>query len=150
MNVPLFDLTRQYESIKEEILEQMDQVITSGKVILGPNVKQLEECISNFIEVEHGIGVANGSDALFIALKALGITEGDEVVTTPYSFFATVSCITRLGATPVFVDIDPVTFNLDLNQVESILQDENHHEKVKALIPVHIFGQTVDLERLES
>src|SRR6056297_1319977 len=121
MNVPLFDLTRQYESIKEEILEQMDQVITSGKVILGPNVKQLEESISNFVAVEHGIGVANGSDALFIALKALGIGEGDEVVTTPYSFFATVSCITRLGATPVFVDIDPVTFNLDLDQVEAMM-----------------------------
>ncbi|MDN5360869.1 MAG: hypothetical protein PWQ84_1932 [Thermotogaceae bacterium] len=149
MNVPLFDLTRQYEGLREEILEQMDQVMSSGQVILGPNVKALEATIANYLNVKHGIGVANGSDALFIALKALGIGEGDEVITTPYSFFATVSCITRLRATPVFVDIDRETFNLDLNQVEAILQDKNHEEKVKAMIPVHIFGQTVDLERLE-
>ncbi|MEA1883769.1 MAG: DegT/DnrJ/EryC1/StrS family aminotransferase [Thermotogota bacterium] len=149
MKVPLFELTQQYEDIREEILEQIDQVIRSGKVILGPNVKALETSIAKYLNIKHGVGVANGSDALFIALKALGIGAGDEVITTPYSFFATVSCITRLGATPVFVDIDPVIFNLDLNQVETILQDKNHQEKVKAMIPVHIFGQTVDLERLE-
>jgi len=149
MKVPLFDMTRQYESFKDEMLSAMDRVITSGRVILGPEVSELEKSIADYVGSDYGIGVANGSDALFIALDALGIKEGDYVITTPYSFFATVSCITRLGATPIFADIDPVTFNVDLDQTEEILKNHPKKEQIKAFIPVHIFGQTVDLEKLK-
>jgi len=149
MKVPLFDITRQYEKLRHEILEAIDSVISSGRVILGENVRKLEEEIAEFAGVRHGIGVANGSDALYIALKALGIGEGDYVITTPYTFFATASCITRNGATPIFADIDPETFNINLDLVEEILNSHPQREKIKALIPVHLFGQTVNLERLE-
>lgn len=150
MKVPLFDIIRQYNSFKEEMLYAIDQVISSGSVILGPEVNKLETTIAHYVGAKEGIGVANGSDALFIALDAMGIKEGDHVITTPYSFFATVSCITRLGAIPVFADIDPITFNIDLNQVEEILKNHPQKEKIKAIIPVHLFGQTVDLEKLET
>ena len=150
MNVPLFDITRQYNSFKEEMLNAIDQVIASGQVILGPEVRKLETDIAYYVGVKEGIGVANGSDALYIALDAMGIKEGDYVITTPYSFFATVSCITRLGAIPIFVDIDPVTYNIDLNQVELIMNNHPQKDKIKAIIPVHLFGQTVDLEKLEG
>jgi len=150
MKVPLFDITRQYETFKEEMLEAIDQVIRSGNVIQGPEVTKLEKSIAKYVGAKEGIGVANGSDALFIALDALGIKEGDSVITTPYSFFATVSCITRLGAIPIFADIDPETFNINLDRVEEILNKHPKKEKIKAIIPVHLFGQTVDLERLAS
>jgi dTDP-4-amino-4,6-dideoxygalactose transaminase len=150
MRVPLFDMTRQYESLKDEMLSAMDGVIASGRVILGPEVSKLEKGIAEYVGADYGIGVANGSDALFIALDALGIKEGNYVITTPYSFFATVSCITRLGAIPIFSDIDPITFNVDLNEVENILTNHPKKEKIKAFIPVHIFGQTVDLERIAA
>ncbi len=150
VNVPLFNMTRQYEGFKDEMLSAMDKVISSGRVILGSEVSSLEKNIAEYVGSDHGIGVANGSDALFIALDALGIKEGDYVITTPYSFFATVSCITRLDAVPVFADIDPTTFNVDLDKVEYILKNHPQKDKIKAFIPVHIFGQTVDLERLVS
>lgn len=150
MNVPLFDLTRQYKNLKKEMIDVFDSVLSNGRVILGENVKKLEEEISDYIGVKHGIGVANGSDALFIALRALGIKEGDYVITTPYTFFATASCITRNGANPIFVDIDPETYNLNLDQVEEMLENHPKKESIKAVIPVHVFGQTVDLERLEK
>jgi len=148
MKVPLFDITRQYEKIRHEILETIDSVISSGRVILGENVRKLEEEIAEFVGVKYGIGVANGSDALYIALKALGVGKGDYVITTPYTFFATASCITRNGATPIFVDIDPETYNINLDHVENVLKTHPQRERIKALIPVHLFGQTVDLERL--
>jgi dTDP-4-amino-4,6-dideoxygalactose transaminase len=150
MKVPLFDITRQYNSFKEEMLQAIDQVISSGQVILGPEVSKLETTIADYVGVKEGIGVANGSDALFIALDAMGIKERDHVITTPYSFFATVSCITRLGAIPIFADIDPITFNINLNQVEEILKNHPQKDKIKTIIPVHLFGQTVDLEKLEA
>ncbi|AKI96521.1 DegT/DnrJ/EryC1/StrS family aminotransferase [Kosmotoga pacifica] len=149
MKIPLFDLTRQYIKIRQEILTEIDKVISSGRVILGENVSLFEEEIANFVGVKHAIGVANGSDALFIALKALGIGEGDYVITTPYTFFATVSCITRNRAIPIFVDIDPVTYNIDLDKVEEVLTSHPNRDRIKAFIPVHLFGQTVNLERLE-
>ena len=148
MKVPLFDITRQYEKIRHEILDTIDSVISSGRVILGENVRKLEKEIAEFVGVKYGIGVANGSDALYIALKALGVGEGDYVITTPYTFFATASCITRNGATPIFVDIDPETYNINLDHVENVLKTHPQRERIKALIPVHLFGQTVDLERL--
>ncbi|AEH52033.1 DegT/DnrJ/EryC1/StrS family aminotransferase [Pseudothermotoga thermarum] len=150
MKVPLFDLTRQYQSIRSEILNCIDEVLKSGRVILGPNVERLENEIASYIGVRYAIGVANGSDALYIAVKALNIGEGDLVITTPFTFFATVSCITRNRASFIFADIDEETFNVDLNEVEKILQEHPNKERIKAFIPVHLFGRTIDLERLEN
>jgi len=149
-DVPLFDLTRQYEVIREDVLEAIDEAIKSGKLILGPKVKAFEQKMAEISGVRYGVGVANGSDALYIALKALGIGEGDYVITSPFTFFATASCITRNGATPIFADIDPETFNLDLDQVEEILKTHKKSDRIKAILPVHIFGQTMDLERLAT
>ncbi|MEN3008455.1 DegT/DnrJ/EryC1/StrS family aminotransferase [Pseudothermotoga sp.] len=149
MRVPLFDMTRQYESLRDEILTAVDSVFKSGRLIMGENVEKFEEEIANYLGVKHAIGVANGSDALYIAVKSLGITHGDYVITTPFTFFATVSCITRNNATPIFVDIDEDTFNVDLDQIEHVLRTHPYREKIKAIIPVHLFGRTVDLERLE-
>ncbi len=150
MKVPLFDLTRQYETIRTEILNVVDGVLKSGRVILGPNVENLEKEIADYIGVKHAVGVANGSDALYIAVKALGIGPGDVVLTTPFTFFATVSCVTRNNAEVVFADIDDETLNIDLDQVEAILQSHPKKDRIKALIPVHLFGRTMNLERLES
>jgi len=159
LKIPLFDLTRQYNQLKDEIIQSIDRVISSGRVILGREVEKLESELANYIGIKYGIGVANGSDALVIALRAMGIKEGDCVITTPYTFFATASCIVRLGGIPVFVDIDPVTYNIDLDMVEELLSGQMKFKvkgkvvdpkKIKAIIPVHLFGQTVDLERLEN
>ncbi|SHH43798.1 DegT/DnrJ/EryC1/StrS family aminotransferase [Thermosipho atlanticus] len=142
--IPLFDLTRQYKKIKNEILSAIDKVLENGRVILGEEVKKLETNISNYIGVKYGIGVANGSDALVIALRAMGMKNGDKVITTPYTFFATASAIVRNNGIPIFVDVDKESYNIDLNQVENILKKE----KVFGIIPVHLFGQTLDLEGL--
>ncbi|WP_448531368.1 DegT/DnrJ/EryC1/StrS family aminotransferase [Pseudothermotoga sp.] len=149
MKVPLFDMTRQYESLRDEILSVVDSVFKSGRVIMGENVKKFEEEMQNYVGVKHAIGVANGSDAVYIAVRSLGIEDGDLVITTAFTFFATVSCITRNGGTPIFVDIDERTFNIDLDQVESVLKNHPSRGRIKAVIPVHLFGRTVDLERLE-
>lgn len=106
--------------------------------------------MQDYLNVKHAIGVANGSDALYIAVRSLGIGDGDLVITTAFTFFATVSCITRNGGTPIFVDIDERTFNIDLDQVESVLKNHPSRGRIKAVIPVHLFGRTVDLERLEQ
>ncbi len=150
MHIPLFDLTRQYNQLREEILQKIDEALLNGRVILGEAVKELEKSVAELIGVKHGIGVANGSDALLIAVAALGIGRGDYVITTPYTFFATVSCITRNGATPLFADIDPVTYNINLDEVEEILRTHPKREKIRAIIPVHLFGRAIDLERLEK
>ncbi|MBO8139442.1 MAG: DegT/DnrJ/EryC1/StrS family aminotransferase [Thermosipho sp. (in: Bacteria)] len=142
--IPLFDLTRQYKEIKDEILDALNKVIENGRVILGEEVEKLENNIAKFIGVKYGIGVASGSDALVIALRAMDIKEGDKVITTPYTFFATASAIIRNKGIPIFVDVDKNTYNIDLNQVEKILKNE----KIFGIIPVHLFGQTVDLEGL--
>lgn len=150
MKIPLFDVTRQYHEIRDEILHTVDEVLKSGRFIMGPNVEAFEKEMATYVGVKHAIGVANGSDALYIAVKSLGISEGDYVITTAFSFFATASCITRNGAIPIFVDIDPKTFNIDLDQVEEALKNHPQKSKIKAVIPVHLFGRTVDLERLEK
>jgi dTDP-4-amino-4,6-dideoxygalactose transaminase len=150
MHIPLFDLTRQYNQLREEILQKIDEALLNGRVILGEAVKELEKSVAELIGVKHGIGVANGSDALLIAVAALGIGRGDYVITTPYTFFATVSCITRNGATPLFADIDPVTYNINLDEVEEIQRTHPKREKIRAIIPVHLFGRAIDLERLEK
>ena len=150
MHIPLFDLTRQYSDLREEILGKIDEALLGGRVILGEAVKELEQSVADLIGVKHAIGVANGSDALLIAVAALGIGPGDYVITTPYTFFATVSSITRNGATPIFADIDPITYNIDLDKVEELLQTHPERERIKAIIPVHLFGQSMELGRLEN
>ncbi|GAW94011.1 DegT/DnrJ/EryC1/StrS family aminotransferase [Calderihabitans maritimus] len=143
MGIPLLDLKAQYESIKEEIDAAVVQVLESGRYILGPNVAELEKEIARLTGTRYAVGVASGTDALLLSLVALGVGEGDEVITSPYTFFATAEVISQVGAVPVFVDIDPETYNLDVSQVE-----EKITKRTRAIIPVHIFGQPADMDPL--
>lgn len=145
MKVPMLDLSNQYQSMKEEILQKLDEIMSSSRFILGENVKQIEKTISKYSNVAHGIGVGNGSDAIHIALQALGIGEGDEVITTAYTFFATGGAIARIGAKPVFIDIDPVTFNINPQKIEAAIT-----EKTKGIIPVHLYGQMADMDKIKE
>ncbi len=143
MKVPPLDLKRQFAAIEDEVRERFDAIFDTQQFILGPLVAELEEKLAAFCGVQHGVGVASGSDALLLSLMALGIKEGDVVVTTPFSFFSTVSAITRLGARPHFVDVDARTLNLSpeaLNVVQS--------DGVKAILPVHLYGQLADTEEI--
>src|SRR5687768_7223907 len=143
MNVPLLDLAEQNRSLRPEIEAALGRVLDTNAFILGGEVKALEEELAAYCGTKYAIGCASGSDALLLALMALDVRPGDEVITTPYSFFATVSAITRLGAVPVFVDIDPETYNLDVSQVESKIT-----ERTKAIEPVHLYGQCTDMSAL--
>jgi len=143
MRIPLLDLQAQYLTIKEEINEAIQNVLDSSVYILGPQMKTLEKEIAAFCGTKEAVAVANGTDALVLTLKAFGIGPGDEVITTPFTFFASAETIAQVGATPVFVDIDPVTLNMDLTQLEGKITP-----KTKAIIPVHIFGQMVDVEKI--
>src|SRR5262249_57001629 len=136
MNVALLDLKVQHDAIAQEIGLAVSGVLGSQHFILGPQVRELEEGIAAYCGADFGIGCASGSDALLLAMMALGIGQGDEVITTPFSFFATAGCIARLGATPVFVDIEPGTFNMNPVGLESAISP-----RTKAILPVHLFGQ---------
>lgn len=143
MQIQFLDLKAQYETIKEDIKKAIIDAVESGQYIMGPNVKAFEEEIAAYLGVKHAIAVANGTDALVLTLDALGIGPGDEVITSPYTFFASAECISRVGAKPVFADIDPETFNIDPEDIEKKIT-----EKTKAIIPVHIFGQAADMARI--
>lgn len=140
MKVPLIDLRTQYLTIRDEIKSAIDDVLESQVFILGPKVEELEKSISAYSQTKWGIGVSSGTDALLISLMAIDIQPGDEIITTPFTFFATAGVIARLKARPVFVDIDPVTFNIDPAKIEKAIT-----KKTKAIIPVHLFGQCADM-----
>ncbi len=141
MKVPLLDLKPQYLQLKEEIDKAVLDVIDSQRFILGPGVKEMEDMFCEFLNVKHAFGVSSGTDALLLALMAAGIKAGDEVIVPTYSFFATAGVVSRLNAVPVFTDIDPVTFNIDPNDIERKITD-----KTKAIIPVHLYGQSADMD----
>ena len=143
--VPLLDLSRQYAALRTEVLAAIDAVCDSQQYILGPAVSDFEARAARFLGANFCVGCASGTDAIFLALAAAGIGPGDEVVTTPFSFFATASSITRIGARPIFADIDPNTYNLDPKSVQSLIE---HHVRVKAILPVHLYGQCADMDGL--
>jgi dTDP-4-amino-4,6-dideoxygalactose transaminase len=143
--VPLLDLTAQHRAIREETLAAVTRVIDSQKFILGEEVAQLEREIAAYSQAHYAVGCASGSDALFLALLALDVKPGDEILTTPYTFFATAGAIVRAGARPVFVDIDARTFNIDAALLEGAL---DRHPKVRAMIPVHLFGDCADMDAI--
>lgn len=143
--IPILNLTRQYERLKTQIDEALIRVAASGHYILGPEVKAFEAEMAQYLGVKHVVGCANGTDALFLALKALKIGAGDEVITTPFSFVATSEAIVRAEATPVFVDIEPQTMNIDTDQLEAAVTS-----KTKAILPVHIFGHPANMDKLRE
>ncbi len=145
MKVELLDLRRNFNSIKEEVQVAVNEVFDKCSFIMGENVKAFEQEFSNYLGAKHSIAVGNGTDALILALVALGIGNGDEVITTPYTFFATPEAIARVGAVPVFVDVRLDTLNIDENKIE-----EKITEKTKAIMPVHIFGHPCEMDKINE
>ncbi len=141
MAIPLVDLKAQYANIKEDIDKAISEVLESQYFILGPKVAELEKLIAGYCHTKHGIGVASGSDALLLALMSIDVSYGDEVITTPFTFFATAGSVSRLGAKPVFVDIDPKTYNINPELIEKKIT-----ARTKAIIPVHLYGQCADMD----
>jgi len=141
MQVPLLDLKTQYETIRDEVLAAVSEVLESQQCIGGPKVAELEEKIAALSDCKYAVGASSGTDAILNSLMSLDIGPGDEVITTPFTFFATVGCIVRTGAKPVFVDIDPRTFNINPELIESAIT-----KKTKAIMPVHLFGQVADMD----
>jgi len=148
MKVPLLDLKRQYETIRDEILATAEAVFASQQFIMGPKVEELEKQIADYSQCPFAVGVSSGTDALLIALMSAGIGQEDIVATTPYSFFATAGSITRAGAKPLFVDIDPRTYNIDPEALERSIGrlDAGRRKRLRAIIPVHLYGQCAEME----
>jgi len=157
-NVPLLDLKAQFAQIRAEVMPAIDQVCASQHFILGEHVRALEEEVARYCGASAGIGVSSGTDALLLALMALGIGAGDEVITSPFTFFATAGTIARTGARPIFCDIDPVTFNLSPAAVQTFIHEQCAEReglinratggRIKALMPVHLYGQSADMDPL--
>src|SRR5262245_39029379 len=143
MSVPLCDLQGQFRRLQPEIEQAIGRVLASGQVILGPEVALLEREIAEYCGAAHGVGCGSGTDAISLALHALGIGQGDEVIIPPFTFFATAGCVVRCGATPVFADVDPGTFNIDPEQVARKIT-----ARTKAIMPVHLYGQCADMKPL--
>ncbi|HVF87624.1 MAG TPA: DegT/DnrJ/EryC1/StrS family aminotransferase [Pyrinomonadaceae bacterium] len=145
MHVPLLDLKAQHAAVRDELRAAIERVMESQAFILGPEVEELEKEVARYSQVSHAVGCASGSDALLLALMALDVAAGDEVITTPFSFFATASAIARLGARPLFVDIEPRTYNLDAARVEAAIT-----ERTRAILPVHLYGQCAAMDALRK
>ena len=159
--VPLLDLGAQYEPIKEEIKSAINDVLESQRFVMGPKVTGLEEAVASYSQAQRGVGVSSGSDALIVALMALDVGPGDEVITTPYTFFATGGAIARLGAVPRFCDIEETTYNLCPNALISWLEqnverregkliNRNSGGEVKVVMPVHLYGQVADMDKISA
>lgn len=143
MKVPLLDLKAQFAPIRADVVKAMEAVMESQQFINGPQVRELEEMVAAYCDCKAAVGVSSGTDAILCALMAMGIGPGDEVITTPYTFFATAGCIARVCAKPVFVDIDPRTFNIDAAKIEAAITN-----KTRAIMPVHLFGQMADMDAI--
>jgi dTDP-4-amino-4,6-dideoxygalactose transaminase len=143
MKIPLIDLVEQYHTIKAEVDQAVSSVLEAGYFILGSNVKALEQEIAAYLNVKHAVGLASGTDALIIGLRAVNVGEGDEVVVPAFSFFATAGAVLSVGARPVFVDIDPKTYLLDVDKLEAAVTSNT-----KAIIPVHLYGQSADMDEI--
>jgi dTDP-4-amino-4,6-dideoxygalactose transaminase len=159
MHVPLLDLSKQYCALGDSIREEINGVLASGRFILGPKVETFEKAMCAYCDTAHAIGVSSGTDALLAILMALGIGRGDAVITTPYTFFATAGCIARVGARPLFADIDPETYNVRPSAIQECIEKNcqpdtdgtwktKNGEKVRAMIPVHLFGLCCEMNRL--
>jgi dTDP-4-amino-4,6-dideoxygalactose transaminase len=144
MNVPFLDLKAQYRQIKPDVMAAIEAVCDEQRFVLGPRVADLERALARYVGARHAVGVTSGSDALLLALMAVGVGPGDEVVTVPFTFFATAGAVSRLGAQPVFADIRPDTFNLDPARLERAITP-----RTKAIIPVHLFGQCAEMEAID-
>lgn len=145
MKVPILDLKAQFRSIRQEVLAVVEQVCDEQGFVLGPRVQMLEDDLAKFVGTSQAVGVASGSDALLLSLMELGIGPGDEVITSPFTFFSTAGVISRLHARPVFVDVRPDTFNINPDQLEEAIT-----ERTKAIIPVHLFGQCAEMEKIDQ
>jgi len=149
MKVPLLDLQAQLAYLRDDLTKAVIKVLDSTRYIQGPEVEDFEKEVADYSHVAHGIGVSSGTDALLVSLMALGVGKGDLVLTTPYSFFATMGVVLRVGAQPVFADIDPVTYNIDPAKMREVL-DADRDRRIKAIIPVHLYGQCADMKQILS
>jgi len=150
MKVPMLDLVRQYQAIHDEIDTAIHEVLRSGRFILGSFVEEFEKRAAEYCGVEHAIGVASGTDALLLSLRALGVGLGDRVIVPSFTFFATAGVVHNVGATPVFCDIDPGTFNMDPLSLREILREDKEVESIRAIIPVHLYGQVADMQAIRA